>query len=138
MFDEKVPRTQIALKLQSAMDNERLSLHDLAKEFGMTYEYMRRLVRGLNVPSKTVLRLVSQRFGWDFDEAEKLLVGDRFRMKNGEHGAIAQEINPEVEPFERGWHLLAETQKESLLAQFNLFLAQNRKHVRGGLDREPK
>jgi transcriptional regulator with XRE-family HTH domain len=129
----EVPRTQIAIRLQSAMDNENLSLQDLAKEFDMTYEYMRRLARGLTLPSKTVLKLMSQRFKWDYQGVETELVQDRFRAANGPKGAIAQILNPEVEPFEKAWHLLEEPQKQILRAQFDMFLTQNRRHIRGGV-----
>lgn len=130
---EEVPPTQIANLLKQEMDEENLSLNDLAKEFGLTYEYMRRVVRGINVPSKTVLKLLSNRFKWNYKDVEALLVQDRFRLRNGEAGAIAQSFNPEVEPFEKAWHLLEPEQKNLLLQQFNLFLAQNSRHVRGGV-----
>ena len=129
---EEVPPTQIAVLLKQAMDEEKLSLNDLAKEFGLTYEYMRRVARGLNTPSKTILCLFAQRFKWNFKEVEALLVQDRFRLRNGEAGAIAQTFNPEVEPFEKAWHLLGPEQKKILLQQFQLILAQNRRYARGG------
>jgi hypothetical protein len=75
-------------------------------------------------------------FGWDFEDAHKLILQNHFRKKNGPEGAIAQKFNPEVEPFEKNWHMLDQAQKDILLAQFNLFLSQNKKHTRGGLNRE--
>lgn len=129
---EEIPKTQIGVMLQQAMDKEGLLILDVAKEFDLTYEYMRRISRGMNLPSKSVLKLLAQRFGWNFKEVEVLLVQDRFRMKNGEHGGMAQTLNPEVEPFERGWHLLEQAQKDMIMAQFNLFVLQNRRHIRDG------
>jgi hypothetical protein len=134
MAHQEVATTQIAHRLQQAMDRENLSLHDMTKEFDMSYEYMRRVSKGINLPSKTVLKLFSHRFRWDYAEMEKLLVQDRFRMKNGVQGAIAQEFDPEVEPFEKCFRLLDESQKKILLAQLNLFVTQNRRHNRGGLN----
>lgn len=130
---EEVPPTQIAVLLKQEMDEENLTLNDLAKEFGLTYEYIRRVVRGMNTPSKTVLRLFAHKFKWDYKEVEELLVQDRFRLHNGESGAIAQNLNPEVEPFEKAWHLLESGQKDILMQQFNLFLSQNSRHTRGGV-----
>ena len=131
-YPNEVPITQIALKIQQEIDRERISVAQLAKDIDMTYEYTRRLVKGMNSPSKILLKTIAQRFSWDFDEAYALLVQDRFRLANGKEGAIAQELNPEVEPFEKAWHLLDESQKEILVAQFSLFLAQNRRSARGG------
>jgi predicted transcriptional regulator YheO len=132
MKNKPVPKTQFALRLQAAMDQENMSLHEAALKFHMSYEYMRRLTLGINNPSSPLLTLLCMHFNWNFDEMEKMIVDDRFRTKYGVHGAIAQQFNPEVEPFEKGWFLLTKTQKEFLLAQFNLYLEQNRRSTRGG------
>jgi|GEM_PF-1359896 len=136
MADEEIPKTQIGVLLQQAMDQEGLSIRDLSGQLDMTYEYVRRLTQGMNLPSKTALKLICQRFKWKYSEMEPLLVQDRFRLRNGQYGAIAQEFNPEVEPFERGWNMLEKSQKEILLAQLQHFISQNRRHVRGGLKSE--
>jgi transcriptional regulator with XRE-family HTH domain len=132
----EVPKTQIALRLQQEMDQRQLTLQDIAKMFDLTYEYVRRLARGDNNVSKNVLWRMSKTFDWDVEEMEKMLVGDRWRQKNGPLGAIAQEFNPEVEPFEKGWHMLDQTQKAFLLANLNLFISQNRRSTRGGKSKD--
>ncbi len=134
MTDE-IPVTQIALRLREAMDRENISIAQLAQQIDMTYEYTRRLVKGINIPSRALLKVVCARFGWDFDEVYRTVVQDKFRLANGAPGALAQDLNPEVEPFEKAWHLLDIDQKEILLAQFKLFLAQNRRSTRGGAPR---
>lgn len=126
------PKTQISLRLQHAMDQAGMSMRDAAEKFDLTYEYIRRVCKGDTNVSKNVLKVFCHEFGWDYKEMEQLLVDDRFRTRNGVFGAIAQQFNPEVEPFEKGWFLLDQTQKEFLLANLNLFLAQNRRSTRGG------
>lgn len=128
----EVPVTQLALKIQQEIDGRNITINQLAKDLDLTYEYTRRLVKGLNTPSKLLLKVIAPYFGWDLKEAYQTLVEDRFRLANGGEGAMAQKLNPEVEPFEKAWHLLDENQKEILLAQFTLFLAQNRRSTRGG------
>jgi hypothetical protein len=128
----EVPVTQLALKIQRAIDHENISVNQLARDIDMTYEYTRRLVKGINTPSKLLLKTLAHRFAWDFDEVYRTLVQDKFRLANGKAGAVAQEFDPEVEPFEKAWHFLEDGQKEILLAQLNLFLAQNRRSIRGG------
>jgi hypothetical protein len=130
---EVVPDTQFAVKLLESMDRVGLSIRDLSSELSMTYEYTRRLVRGYNLPSHSCLTLLSMWFGWSLEEIRRMVVQDKFRLRNGPEGAIAQAFNPEVEPFERSWQLLEQAQKSILLAQLEMFIAQNRRHVRGGL-----
>jgi transcriptional regulator with XRE-family HTH domain len=132
----EVPKTQIALRLQQEMDQRGLTLQDVAKMFDLSYEYARRLVRGHNSVSKNVLWRMSKIFDWDVEEMDKLLVGDRWRQKNGPLGAIAQEFDTEVEPFEKGFKMLDQTQKQFLLANLNLFIAQNRRSTRGGKSKD--
>jgi hypothetical protein len=130
---DETPKTQIALLVQRSMDEQALSLNDLAGKFGMTYEYTRRVARGDALPSRHALRIIAASLGWDAAEAEKLRVQDHFRLKHGPEGAIAQEFDPEVAPFERQWKLLDATQKALLLTQLRLFVLENRRRVRSGL-----
>lgn len=125
-MSNEVPKTQMAVLLLQVMQEEGLSINDLANEFDMTYEYMRRLVQGKGAMSKPVLRNMAARFKWDYKEVEKLLVQDRFRLKNGEHGALAQEVTPGTEVFVRGWNLLTKRQQDVLTEQLEMFVKQNR------------
>ena len=78
MKTNPVPNTQFALRLQAAMDQVNMSLHEAALKFNVSYEYMRRLTRGDNNPSKPLLKLLSLEFNWDFDDMDRMIVEDRF------------------------------------------------------------
>jgi hypothetical protein len=132
--DFEVPKTQIAVKLQQEMDKAGMTMRDLAADLDMTYEFVRRLLRGDSLMSKANLKVMSARFKWNYPEMEKMLVQDRFRRNNGAEGAIAQAFNPEVDPFEKGWALLNDEQKEMLLSQLYTFIRINRHTVRSGID----
>ena len=135
MPEEIIPPTQIAQKIQQAMDERGITLQDLAKHFDMSYEYMRRTVRGETNPSKNFLKLLCLFFGWDAKEMEVLLIQDKFRKHNGPLTLVAQGINPETEPFVRGWDFLEQSQKDILLAQLKMFIEQNRRYTRDTADR---
>lgn len=122
-----VPVTIFAVRLRQAMEDHGLSLNDLAKETNHSYEYVRRLIRGLNLPSPNLLKLLCQRFKWDLAEMQDTTTQDRFRKRNGPSGVIAQPRNPEIEPFEKGWHLLKPSQKAVLLEQLETFVENNRR-----------
>lgn len=132
MAINEIPSTQIGLRIRQAMDERGWSMKDLAAELDQSYEFVRRLVRGSALPSTVNLKIICQEFGWDYAAMRTLLVQDRFRVKNGPDGTIAQTVNPEVQPFELSWHMLDKQQKEILLAQLNLFILQNRRSIRSG------
>lgn len=131
-----LPVTQLAIRLQQVLNARGLTIRSFSEEMDMTYEYLRRLLNGTNLPSKNLLKLFCQKFGWDYEEMSELLVQDSFRKRFGEKGAVAQQVNPEVQPFQLGWDLLERAQKDILLAQFNMFIAQNRRHARSGVEKE--
>jgi hypothetical protein len=123
--------TLFGQKMQEHMDTLHLEIRDVADQVGSTYEYMRKLVRGLSLPSKYMVGTLSGVLQWDKEEMMRLMAADRIRK---EHGDIPLELsgkNPKVEPFERGWDRLTEQQQEILLGQLNTFLKQNRKHKVG-------
>jgi hypothetical protein len=104
-----------------------VSLGDLAKKLGASYEYSRRLVRGLSVPSKHFIVSISHLFGVDAEELEQLAKRDRMKAQFGADAMIPDSLNPEVEPFNRSWHLLNDAQKDALLGMLKQFLSSNRK-----------
>jgi transcriptional regulator with XRE-family HTH domain len=124
--------TLFGTRLQELMDSHKpqMEIRDLSDALGSTYEYVRKMVRGLSLPSKYMLRSIAQVFKADLHELERLVAADRIKK---EHGDIPFELsgkNPEIEPFERGWDKLTKDQKASLTTMLKQFLTQNRKHAR--------
>jgi transcriptional regulator with XRE-family HTH domain len=127
---QELPVTQVGQKMQEQMDSLGLDIKAVADKLGSTYEYVRRMVRGLSIPSKYMVRNVAQILNIDEKEMEEMMVADNIRLKHGEAGLRVQGKNPELEPFERGWHLLNKQQKEIILTQYKTFVAQQRKHAK--------
>lgn len=123
-------KTMFGTKLQEALDAKGLQIRDASDLVGMTYEYMRKLVRGPNLPSKYVLQSICAKLGMNQEEMTRIVAADRIQWKTG--GDMPEELtgfDPELEPFRRGWTKLNKSQKEHLLATLKTFLTQNRKHT---------
>jgi len=120
--------TLFGQKMQGRMDELGLSIKDVSDQIGSTYEYIRKLVRGLASPSRYMLRELVKILELDLHSMEKLVTADKITRT---HGSIPLELsgkNPALEPFERLWGKLTEQQQEILLTQLRSFAAQNRKH----------
>lgn len=122
--------TMFGQKLQAAMDEKRMEIRDLSDAIGSTYEYVRKLVRGLALPSKYMLKILCDHLKLNFDEMATLVTSDHLNKK---YGGIPLELagkNPAVEPFERNWKHLNKDQRDILLTQLRTFVSNNRKHAR--------
>lgn len=101
--------------LQDKMDEKGLDIRGLAEQAETTYEYVRKMLRGLALPSKYMLKVLCANLGMNEREMEKLLVADRIRMKYGKIPALLAGKNPELEPIERVWGSLSAGHKEDLI-----------------------
>jgi|ERR1019366_1362303 transcriptional regulator with XRE-family HTH domain len=121
-------KTRFGEMLQNAMADKDMSIRDLAEQIGSTYEYMRKLVRGLALPSRYMLNTLVPLLKFDRDAADRLIAADKIEKQ---HGSIPLELSgkdPELEPLERDWKSLTDQQKELLMSQFKSFIVTNKKH----------
>lgn len=97
--------------LAQTMEEQGVSIRDLSERLGITYEHIRRLVRGEGVPSRFVLKMICDELKMDFHESEKLATADKIRKK---YGTIPLELSgkkPGMESIERAWDKLTPTQQ---------------------------
>lgn len=128
----EMSQTMFGEEMQKHMDALNLSIRDVAEKAGSTYEYTRKLVRGLSLPSKYMINTLATVLGWDAAEMHRLMTSDRIRK---EHGDIPLELagkNPEILPIERAWEFLTQQEKDIILAQVQTFVRQHKKHQRQG------
>lgn len=114
--------------LQNVMADKNVSIRDLAEHIGSTYEYMRKLVRGLALPSKYMLNTLAPYLGFDIEAAQRLIAADKIIKQ---HGVIPLELSgkdPELEPLERDWQSLSREQKATIMSLFHSFIAQNKRN----------
>lgn len=126
----EMSKTRFGEEMQKRMDALGLSIRDVSDKLGSTYEYVRRMVRGMSLPSKYMIVNLEEILQWHRDEMRPLMVSDKIERQ---HGGIPAELagkNPELAPFEHGWPMLSEHEKEILLNQLNSFVRQYKKHAR--------
>ncbi|PSH04374.1 MAG: hypothetical protein CXZ00_05955 [Acidobacteria bacterium] len=73
---------------------------------------------------------LSEILDWDRYDILRLVTADKIEQK---HGSIPLEIsgkNPELEHFERGWHMVTVQEKDLLRNQYDTFIRQHKKHQR--------
>ena len=115
-----------ATELQRLMDQQDppMEIKEVAKKIGISYEHARKLVRGLAVPTAWLCRDLARFFAVDAGPFAALAQKDRFEKKYGESHQIT--VSDEgLTKLASNWQLLTDQQKQVLLSQLTLFLAQN-------------
>jgi transcriptional regulator with XRE-family HTH domain len=120
------PKTQIAELISSKMEQRGKTMKDLAEQFDVTYEHVRRVVRGEAIPSKYVLKLFAQELDIPYPELERVAVSDKIKRKYGSIPAELAGKNPSLEPVERVWGKLTEDQQSALIDMATSFAKRNR------------
>lgn len=108
------------------MGELKLSIADVAKRLGTSYEYVRRIAKGKAVPSESMVKALAGVLRMDATELERHATADRIRFK---FGTIPLELagkNPELEPLERIWNLLTKEHKLDLIAQAQVWAERDR------------
>lgn len=110
-----LPKTEIATMLQREMSRLDLSIDDIRDITQSTYETTRRFVRGMTVPTMQTLKLLSDKFGWDFQELKAMRLRDSERVKHGDLLDVAHGLNPDLQRISMLWSLLTETQRKIVI-----------------------
>src|SRR5438874_506160 len=111
-----IPPTRTAERMSQRMEELNLSIGDLAKQVGATYEHVRSLVRGNSVPSRLMVESLAKALRMDKAELERFATADRISAKYGKIPLELSGKNPEMEPLERVWHYLSKGHKADLIA----------------------
>lgn len=114
MAVEIEPTGRFGTGLRSAMDAKGVSAKELAERVRITYEHVRKLIRGDAYPSKALLTLICQTLDWDLDRATQLAHTDKIERKFGGVPALLAGKNPELRDIERHWEYLTTEQKETV------------------------
>lgn len=131
---DSLPKTEVAAKLQKEMNERELSIMDIRQIADVKYESARRVVRGDSSPSLPVLRLLSDFFGWDWEESQAMVLRDRERIRHGDLLDISHGSDPDMERISRAWPLLTAQQRRLVMTQIATYVGNNRvemkqKHV---------
>lgn len=122
--------SQFGQYLMDKMKTEGVSIRELSAKAEITYEYVRKLVRGQALPSVHMLRILCDVLNMNRHEAKRLVVADRIRK---DYGTIPIELagkNPDAEFFDRNISRLSAEQRRYLETQLKMLLRKNQKDKR--------
>jgi hypothetical protein len=120
------PDTLISSRIQSAMDEKGYSIRNLVELVEGSYENMRRVVKGLSVPSVSLLRSVCEILDLPNAEMERLSKADKIRNK---YGTVPLELSGKIaslEPVERVWNDLSLEQQAAVVDMVQTWAKQRR------------
>src|SRR5216684_7150979 len=125
-----MPPTRTAERLTKRMEELNLSIAELARKVGATYEHVRSLVRGKAIPSKLMVQALAEALRINKAELERLATADHIRAKFGKIPLELSGKNPELEPLERVWDHLSKEHRADLIAQAEAWARRDREASR--------
>ncbi len=119
---------RLAQMLAERMNELDLTIRQVAERTGLTYEHIRKLVKGAASPSKLALHEICRALELDAEETEKLAVADRIERKYGgiPHALVGK--HPELSLLAPWWDLLTEEQKAAFRVQIKSVAEANQTH----------
>ncbi len=108
------------------MATKKVSVAELAERVGSSYEYVRRLTKGMSFPSKLMLRAIASELDEDPKQLERLAIADRLIRKYGDIPGEIANRNPELGPIEAVWEWLTPQQKEDIKLMIQSLAKRNR------------
>lgn len=126
MAVEIEPTGRFGTGLRSAMDAKGFSAKQLADRVKITYEHVRKLIRGDAYPSKSLLTVICQELGWDAERATELAHTDKIERKFGGVPAMLAGKNPELSDIERNWEYLNYDQRNTVKVLISALADRNR------------
>jgi transcriptional regulator with XRE-family HTH domain len=133
---DATPESRLARALVERMNELDLTVKRLAERTGLSYEHIRKLVKGVAYPSKLALRELCRVLSLDLKNMETLLVADHIEEKYGGIPHALAGKHPELSLLAQSWDLLTPEQKDSFriqiksVAEANQRLSASRKPVR--------
>jgi transcriptional regulator with XRE-family HTH domain len=118
-------KTELGARLQEIAQQKGYSIEKITEQTDVGYEQIRRILRGLAIPSKPVLRQICEFLKLNFDEFNRIRSRDEIRKKHGV--GMLRDFNPEndLAKLEAAWPTLRGEQKRLLLGMLESFLKEN-------------
>lgn len=118
--------TRLSNAITAAMEDRGVSIRDLAKKIEVTYEHMRRIVRGAGEPSKYVLKLICDELKLPYKELLDVAKATEMQEKYGDLPVVLAGKKPGMEPIDRVWDQLTEDQQEGMVVLAQAWAQANR------------
>jgi transcriptional regulator with XRE-family HTH domain len=126
---------RLARALSERMNELELSIRDVAASSGLTYEHVRKLVKGEAYPSRLALRELCRVLTLDWAQLDQLAIADRLEKKYGGIPHALAGRHPELSLLAPWWDLLTAEQRQMFriqirsVAESNQSLASTRRPV---------
>jgi len=121
------PEGRLARALVERMNALDLTIKDLARATGLSYEHIRKLVKGAAYPSRLALSELCRALKLDSRKMEGLGVADRMEQKYGGIPHALTGKHPELSLLAQSWDVLTPDQKSSFRIQIRSVAAANQK-----------
>jgi hypothetical protein len=118
---------RLARALAARMNELDLSIKDLASSSSLTYEHVRKLVKGEAYPSRLALRELCRVLTLDHSQMDQLAIADRLEKKYGGIPHALAGRHPDLSLLAQWWDLLTEEQKDSFRIQIRSVAESNQK-----------
>jgi transcriptional regulator with XRE-family HTH domain len=118
---------RLARALAERMNELDISIKDLASSSGLTYEHVRKLVKGEAYPSRLALRELCRVLTLDHPQMDQLAIADRLEKKYGGIPHALAGRHPELSLLAEWWDLLTQEQKDSFRIQIRSVAESNEK-----------
>jgi transcriptional regulator with XRE-family HTH domain len=118
---------RFARALAGRMNERDLSIRNLAERTGLTYEHIRKLVKGAAYPSRLALREICRILELPEGEMQQQIVADRLEKKYGGIPHALAGKHPELSLLARWWDLLTPAQKDMFRIQIKSIAEANQK-----------
>ena len=128
---------RLAQALIKRMNELDLTIRQLAAQSGMSYEHVRKLIKGITYPSRLALQELCCVLDLDPKQMNYLLTADRIEKKYGGIPHALKGAHPELSLLVPWWDLLSDEQKSSFriqmksVAEANQRVLPQRKPARG-------
>ncbi len=113
----------------SQLTKQGLALREFADRLGTSYEFARRLVRGVILPSPKRLPKIAKILDYPLDELRQVAISESTRRRFGTSLAIPI-IATEIAQLAKLWSQLTLQQKDQFLIQLKAIAESNKRHGR--------
>jgi transcriptional regulator with XRE-family HTH domain len=112
---EETTTPRLAEMVSERMEQLGITIDKLAKAVDISYEHARRIVRGMCVPSRFVLKAICEELNLPYKQLLDNANADRITEKYGDLPTLMAGKKPSLEPLERVWDDLTEDQQQDLI-----------------------
>jgi transcriptional regulator with XRE-family HTH domain len=123
---EELSQTEIGQIITDKMDEKGMSIKDLSQKLDITYEHVRRIVRGEGVPARYTLRQICEELGIPVKQAEKIATRDKVKKKYGPAYLELTGVKPGMETINRLWDSLTEEQQTDVKTMVEAWVKRNK------------